>query len=398
MCFTPVLLGGIFRSTDAPQGASGSASDAMSPAKRRLFAMDLVRQFARRSLPFAWNPAHPIRSVDAMRLLASQDDDSARAALAHRLFAAYWVEGRDVSSSATLCELAAVPPAELASLCALGRDRLQANTDALVARGAFGVPCFTIGASEHFIYGSDRLHFVARALGDANACLPRYVSPALGRDGRPARPRRSPLLEVFVDLASPWAYIGAQVVQAVAEETGARVIFVPILLGALFKQLGTPNVPLATLTDAKRDWVLADQRAWCAWWNVPFRFASKFPIRSVAALRCCVVQPEAVQPLFRAAWSADRDISDEAVIRAVLAEAGLDADAILSASASETAKNLLKANTARAAENGLFGVPTFVVDGDFDRAIFGQDRLDTLADVLCAAAHSASPAVSRARL
>jgi 2-hydroxychromene-2-carboxylate isomerase len=42
------------------------------------------------------------------------------------------------------------------------KDRLRANTDEAIARGAFGAPSFFVG--DELFFGNDRLDFVAEAV------------------------------------------------------------------------------------------------------------------------------------------------------------------------------------------------------------------------------------------
>jgi 2-hydroxychromene-2-carboxylate isomerase len=45
------------------------------------------------------------------------------------------------------------------------KDRLRANTDAAIAKGAFGAPTFVVG--DELFWGNDRMDFVERALKSA---------------------------------------------------------------------------------------------------------------------------------------------------------------------------------------------------------------------------------------
>ena len=75
----------------------------------------------------------------------------------------------------------------------------------------------------------------------------------------------------------------------------------------------------------------------------------------------------------RAVWAEDRDISDAATIAAIVGECGHDAAAL--APAMDAAHEQYRANTALAMENGVFGAPFYVVNGE---RFWGQDRLDHL--------------------
>jgi 2-hydroxychromene-2-carboxylate isomerase len=281
-----------------------------------------------------------------MRLLASVPEPRE---LARRLFRAYWVEGRDVADREVLRsihpDLSAIDRPET-------KERLHALVREAADQGVFGVPTFGIGAER--IWGVDRLAFVRRALG-----LPEDRS-APNYDPRPAE------VEWFHDFASPFSYLSSV---GVGEIPG--VVPRPILLGALFRQIGTPDVPLHTYPAVKQAWVHRDLAAWAERSGVPLRFPSRFPVRTVLPLRAAIVEPGATSAIYRAVWAEDRDVADPVVLAEVLDRAGFDGAAVVGAA--DGAREALRANTERAASLGVFGVPTFLVDGE---PFFGQDRMD----------------------
>jgi 2-hydroxychromene-2-carboxylate isomerase len=73
---------------------------------------------------------------------------------------------------------------------------------------------------------------------------------------------------------------------------------------------------------------------------------------------------------FRAYWGEDRDISDEAVLRGIIGEG---ADEVLARCATKEVKDALFASTQRAIDAGVFGAPTWIVDGK--DLFWGQDRI-----------------------
>jgi 2-hydroxychromene-2-carboxylate isomerase len=178
----------------------------------------------------------------------------------------------------------------------------------------------------------------------------------------------------YYDFSSPFAYLGATQIERVAQEQGATVRWRPILLGALFKQIGTPDVPLAEFPAAKKSYYLRDLVHWAAHWGVPFRWPSRFPMRTVAPLRLALAAGEQIaavsQALFRAYWVDDRDISDPAVL-AEFGELARTEDAAIKAA--------LRANTDEAIAAGVCGVPAFVVRGHL---FWGQDRLELVSRTL----------------
>jgi len=184
----------------------------------------------------------------------------------------------------------------------------------------------------------------------------------------------TPTVECWFDYSSPFAYLGTTQVERVAAQAGGQAVFRPFFLGALFKTIGSPVVPLEGFSQAKQQHVGADLHRWADHWGVPFRFCSRFPLRTVEPLRLTLLVPDAargplVHAIMRACWVDDEDPTDRAVLGACLDRAGLDR-ALLDRTG-ETKQALFDATSALAARGG-FGAPTFFVG---DQLFWGQDRL-----------------------
>ena len=182
-------------------------------------------------------------------------------------------------------------------------------------------------------------------------------------------------LEVYFDFSSPFSYLGCTQIDALAARTGASVTWRPFLLGGLFKAIGQVDIPLTTWSEAKRTYTFNDMMRWAAHWNVPFAWPTRFPMNSIKALRIYLALPEARRGAFRDAayrayWAEDRDLNDEGVLRGLIGEG---ADDVLARTQSPEIKSALKEATDRAVAAGVFGAPTFVVDGK--ELFWGQDRI-----------------------
>ncbi|MCB9550765.1 MAG: 2-hydroxychromene-2-carboxylate isomerase [Myxococcales bacterium] len=357
----PILLGGVFKAL----GRDPLPMRAMSAPRARQNLLDMHRQAALADAPLTLPAEHPRRTVDAMRLLIATEGPT-RVALTHALYRAYWVEGRDVADRAVLAEIAAahdVDPAVIETSAT--RDALYAATAEAVERGVFGVPAFW--TADRLYWGADRMHLVEAALGGKPATY------------SPKPPTEPPVLTLFHDFASPFSYLAALEAERVAAAHGARLEWRPILLGALFRAIGTPDVPLFEMPAAKRRYVTRDLHDHARLRDVPFRFPSRFPIRTVRPLRAALVEPRLTVPLYRAAWADDRPIDDEATLAAIITEQGHDAAAILAATDTPAIKDALRHNTERAHHAGACGVPTFEVRAapHADPILFwGQDRIE----------------------
>lgn len=180
---------------------------------------------------------------------------------------------------------------------------------------------------------------------------------------------------VYFDYSSPFAYLGTTQIERVAAEAGATVAWKPFLLGALFKAIGTPLVPLQVMPEPKRRYQELELARWAAHWGVPFAFNHRFPLRTVEALRLTLLAPAEVRSalihrLMRAAWVEREDVGDREVLARCAADAGCES-ALVDRTAD--AKDALRAATDEAIAIGCPGAPCFVVDGEL---YWGQDRLD----------------------
>lgn len=188
-------------------------------------------------------------------------------------------------------------------------------------------------------------------------------------------------LEIWWDFSSPYAYLGSTQAEALAARTGATLVWRPMLLGGLFKTIGQVDAPVLTWSQPKQAHTFKDLSRWAEHYGVPFKFPSRFPMNTIKAMRCYLALPESRkkdfrEKTFRAYWAEDKDIADDATLKALI---GQDADAILSKTQDPAIKQELIAMTQKAAESGVFGAPTWVVDGE---SYWGQDRIPLVEDVL----------------
>ncbi|MCP4808625.1 MAG: hypothetical protein GY913_08365 [Proteobacteria bacterium] len=355
----PILLGGVFKSIEAPQVPAAT----WSASRQVLIAQDLTRNAARHGLDFELPEGHPRRSVEAMRLVVGAPANAQRD-LALELWSSTFEKGADTRDRSTLERIGARHGVSIDVIDDPAvKARLRENTAQAVARGVFGVP--SMFAGEHFFYGQDRLVFLERALGGA---WPVQPSSSSGET-----------IEFFHDFSSPFSYLASTQVEAVAARHGATLRYRPILLGGLFRSIGTPDVPMNAMSPAKQRYVTKDLQDQASRFGVPLRFTSHFPLRTILPLRVSIVQPRTIQALYAASWAGDQDMGDPQVVARVLDEAGFDGAALIAATQDPDVKAELRSNTELAAEIGVCGAPTFRVRGQL---YWGADRLDHVEDAL----------------
>lgn len=378
----PVLLGGLYKGTEALQGAAGSAYDAMCSAKRKILAQDLERTRLHLGLTEgSAPPEHPIKTLKPMRLLAAAVhlNEKTGISLTHKLFGTYWVQNKDIRENDVLQESAVsigwfVDIDEMA--IGVGKEKLLQNTQEALERGSFGVPSFWV--NDRLYYGVDHLHFVERALGNALATPPRF-HPA------PAQPRKAKLT-IYHDFSSPWSYIGSTQISKLISEVhpvSVEVEWVPVVVGGLFKMIGTPVVPMNAVSEPKRKYGAQDLMDYAEYHGVGFQFTSHFPFNSILPLRVTVACPDdrLRQVIYEAGWKYDRNIGDPQVLTSVVSEAGFGGKSLIQAAKNQEVKDQLRKNTERAFAAGLCGVPSYQVNSG--SVLWGQDRLNIVADLLC---------------
>jgi len=373
LVWRPMLLGGVFGALGTPQDLAGS----LTPAKARHTAADLMRWAGVWGVPLKMPAGHPRRTVDALRATLAAPEER-RPALIHRIFRAYWVDGDDVARREVLeGALADVGLGrELAGpFDDAAKDALRASTDEAIARGVFGAPTAFAGGEPY--YGQDRLWMLARHLGVPEAQGPDAHVPKGGELPEEATLSRGDELTFWYDFSSPFTYFASTQVAGMSARAGVPVRWRPFLLGGLFRAIGAPDAPMTRFPAAKQRYGLRDLQRWAAYWELPFRWPSRFPMRTLLPLRVVLALGDGdegvafVARTFRAYWAEDRDISAEAVVRELLAEVGADPD-VVERTRDPAIKAQLIANTEAAERAGLFGAPAFTVG---DRVFWGQDRL-----------------------
>ncbi|MFO0571843.1 MAG: 2-hydroxychromene-2-carboxylate isomerase [Polyangiaceae bacterium] len=360
LVYKPFLLGGVFRGLGSEPMAS------LSPVRARMNGIDMQRWARHFDVPLVMPMTHPNRTVLALRATLASDD-LPRAT--HALFHAYWVEALNLSDPEVVANTltrGGFDGPGLVNSADSRRDELRTRTDEALARGVFGAPAFFVNGELH--WGQDRMQAVERALGGTP---PRRAAES---------PRSPAHVDFWYDFASPFAYLASTEIEALAARAGATLRFRPFLLGALFKAIGTPDVPLLGFPEAKRRYYELDLQRGAKECGVGLSFPPRFPIRTVLPLRvACMTEaraPERLAPfihaVFRAAWADGRDIEDEAVLRELARAVGVDAG-VVDAARSDEAKQRLRESTDEALRLELPGAPCAVVDG---QVYWGRDRLE----------------------
>lgn len=186
-------------------------------------------------------------------------------------------------------------------------------------------------------------------------------------------------IEFWFDFASTYSYVAAERIDGLAAAAGHAVRWRPFLLGPVFsEQQGIKDSPF-NVYPVRGRYMWRDLERLCARHGLPWRRPSAFPRNGMLAARIACAAGDApwvpafCRAVFRANFAEDRDVSDPAVVGALLAAAGQDPAPLLAQAGAAEAKQALRDRTAEAARLGMFGAPNVVVEGEL---FFGQDRLE----------------------
>ncbi len=177
----------------------------------------------------------------------------------------------------------------------------------------------------------------------------------------------------YFDFISPYAYFGSHTLRRLGEDV--RITYQPILFAALLShwgQKGPAEMP------TKRVWTY---RA-CVWWakqnNVPLRIPAAHPFNPLPYLRLSIAagnSPAAVNAIFAALWTTGVDPADPRAIASLAQSLGVPMERL----AATEVKNALRETTELAIRQGVFGVPTLLIDGQL---FWGNDAVDFAAAYL----------------
>lgn len=194
----------------------------------------------------------------------------------------------------------------------------------------------------------------------------------------------SQVIEYYFVPVSPWSYLGHQRLQDIARAAGAGIEVLPFDLGGkVFPISG--GLPLGRRAPQRQAYRLLELRRFSALLQMPLIVEPKyFPVSGDDASRLIIAVQrrdgnDAALRLagaaLRAVWVDERDLGAAATLEALLAEQALPACRIDDARAPEV-QQAFEANTERAIRAGVFGAPSYVIDGEL---FWGQDRLDFVA-------------------
>jgi len=158
--YIPCLLGGVFKATGNQPPWQAFAN---VPSKVAYEELEFKRFIMKhRLVNFKMNEHFPINTISLMRgaVAAQLESEEAFNKYLNTMFSAMWEQGRDMNSpdevAAVLAESGYSPQDFINSIQDDAvKEKLRSNTDAVIARGVFGIPTFFVG--DEMFFGKERL-------------------------------------------------------------------------------------------------------------------------------------------------------------------------------------------------------------------------------------------------
>ena len=173
---------------------------------------------------------------------------------------------------------------------------------------------------------------------------------------------------------------------ALARAAGARIRVLPVDLGQVFPVSG--GLPLPKRAPQRQAYRLVELRRFSEHLGLPLNVQpTYFPVAGDPAARVIIAVDQhdgtdaalaITGAVLRAVWAGQRNIADEQLLGQLLAECGLPAQRLAQAH-EPGVQQQYEAQTREAIDLGVFGAPSYVIDGEI---FWGQDRLDLIAPVV----------------
>lgn len=193
------------------------------------------------------------------------------------------------------------------------------------------------------------------------------------------------ILECYYSLSSPWAYFAGPKLQDIVRRHRAKLALKPFDFQQVVPTTG--GVPLRTRPEPRQRYHASELARWRDYLGMPLVLTPKhYPWvvndpdwnkrpgwMVIAAQDQGLDAMPLSHAILRALWAEERDVAKPEVRRQIADENGYEGAALLAAETSQRVQGLYAQFTQDALKIGVFGAPTFVVDGEI---FWGQDRLD----------------------
>ena len=187
-------------------------------------------------------------------------------------------------------------------------------------------------------------------------------------------------VEFHYDFASPNSYLSHRVIPGIEERTGAKFIYVPILLGGVFKATNNRS-PMEQFAEVKnkKEYNSKETERFIKKHSIDKYYRNPhFPVNTLLIMRGACYSlgkdfgSDYIEAMFQCMWERGLNMNDSTIIGDVLSEYGLPTSEIVAGTQDPAVKKILIDQTSSSVAQGNFGSPTFFVGNEM---FFGKDRL-----------------------
>lgn len=192
-------------------------------------------------------------------------------------------------------------------------------------------------------------------------------------------------VDYFFSTSSPWSYLGSRLFTDLAAKANASVNCWPVDFGVVFPATG--GLPLPKRAPARQAYRLQELERWKRRRAIPLVIhPDHFPARTPLSPKLLIAARESGHDILElsnrvlaALWADNKSIDDPDVLVDLANELGMDGPALLAAAETDAVARTYEADSKAAIERGVFGAPSFLIDGEL---FWGQDRIDFVAEKL----------------
>lgn len=192
-------------------------------------------------------------------------------------------------------------------------------------------------------------------------------------------------LSCYYSLSSPWAYFGGPKLQDIVRRHRVKLVLKPFDFQDVVPRTG--GVPIRTRPEPRKSYHALELDRWRRYLGMPLVLEPRYypkdgkPLgwNKPAGWMVIAAQERGLDAallshaLLRALWAEERDTADPKVRIAVAHENAMPGEALAAEETSPRVQALYKAYSEEAERLGVFGAPTYVLNGE---RYWGQDRLD----------------------
>ncbi len=188
-------------------------------------------------------------------------------------------------------------------------------------------------------------------------------------------------IDYYLSLGSPWTHLGAARIEALALQHGATIRPIPCDFGGtVFPASG--GLPLPKRSPQRQAYRMQELRRWREALDIPIHLQpAHFPCDETFSAACVIAVRETrgdgpalrlAHRVLKALWEEEANPADPATLTRLIAETGLDAEAVIALAADPRWAEMRQADSQAALTRGVFGAPSYVIGDDI---FWGQDRL-----------------------